>query len=61
MEITRALQTIWMREMSNPQRAMQVATEYNQRLFQTTMNVWTDAVSRFWGLPQQEEEEKRQA
>ncbi|HZG63103.1 MAG TPA: class I poly(R)-hydroxyalkanoic acid synthase [Rubrobacteraceae bacterium] len=58
MEITRALQTIWMREMSNPQRAMQVATEYNQRLFQTTMNVWTDAVSRFWGLPQQEEEEE---
>ena len=57
-EIIRALQTLWMREMSNPQRAMQVATEYNQRLFETTMNVWTDAVSRFWGLPRQEEEEE---
>jgi polyhydroxyalkanoate synthase subunit PhaC len=57
-EITRALQTLWMREMSNPQRAMQVATEYNQRLFETTMNVWTDATSRFWGLSRQEDEEK---
>lgn len=57
VEITRALQTLWMREMSNPQRAMQVAAEYNQRLFETTMNVWTDTVSRFWGLQQEEEEE----
>src|ERR671916_914911 len=32
VEITRALQTLWMREMSNPARAMQVVTEYNQRL-----------------------------
>jgi polyhydroxyalkanoate synthase len=59
-EITRALQTLWMRELSDPQRAMQVATEYNQRLFQTTMNVWTDAASRFWGLPQQEEQEEEE-
>ena len=57
-EITRALQTLWMRELSNPQRAMQVATEYNQRLFQTTLNVWTGAASRFWGLQQREEEEE---
>src|SRR5829696_8327561 len=57
-EITRALRTLWMRELSNPQRAMQVATEYNQRLFQKTMNVWTDATSRFWGLQQREEEEE---
>ena len=56
-EITRALQTLWMREMSNPQRAMQMATEYNRRLFETTMNVWTDTVSRFWGLQQEKEEE----
>ncbi|HEV2743662.1 MAG TPA: hypothetical protein VGV91_10935, partial [Rubrobacter sp.] len=56
-EITRALQTLWMREMSNPQRAMQVTMEHNQRLFETTMNVWTEAASRFWGMPRQEEEE----
>jgi polyhydroxyalkanoate synthase len=58
VEITRALQTLWMREMSNPARAMQVATEYNQRLFQETMNVWSGAIARFWGTPQQEEEEE---
>jgi len=56
VEITRALQTLWMREMSNPARAMQVATEYNQRLFQETMNVWSGAMARFWGMPQQGEE-----
>ena len=58
-EITRALRTLWMRELSNPQRAVQVATEYNQRLFQTTMNTWTDAASRFWRLQQWEEEEEK--
>jgi polyhydroxyalkanoate synthase len=57
-EIARALQTLWMREMSNPVRAAQVATEYNRRLFETTMNVWTEAAFRFWGLQQEEEEEK---
>src|SRR5215210_5570013 len=59
-EITRPLQTLWMREMSDPQRAMQVATKYNQRLFETTLDVWTDAASRFWGLPQQEEQEEEE-
>src|SRR5829696_5031104 len=57
-EITRALQTLWMRELSNPQRAMQVATEYNQRIFQETMNVWSGAMARFWGMQQREEEEE---
>jgi polyhydroxyalkanoate synthase len=58
VEITRALQTLWMREMSNPQRVMQVATEYNLRLFEKSMDVWSKATARFWGLPQQEEEEE---
>src|SRR5918992_5980830 len=58
VEITRALQTLWMREMSDPARAMQRATEYNQRLFQETMNIWSDAATRFWGMPQQEEAEE---
>jgi len=35
MEISKALQTLWKREMSDPQRAMQVATDYNRRLFET--------------------------
>jgi len=57
-EITRALQTLWMREMSDPQRAMQVATDFNRRLFEKSMNVWTDAAYRFWGVQRQEEEEE---
>lgn len=56
MEISRALQTLWMREMSDPQRAMQAATDYNRRLFETNMKVWSDVASRFWGLPRQEAE-----
>ena len=58
MEISKSLQTLWTREMSDPVRAMQVATDYNVRLFDTTMKVWSDSAARFWGLPQQEVEEK---
>ncbi|HZY64873.1 MAG TPA: class I poly(R)-hydroxyalkanoic acid synthase [Rubrobacteraceae bacterium] len=57
-EITRSLQTLWMREMSNPQRAMQRATEYNQRLFEKSTEVWTDAILRFWGMRREDEEEE---
>ncbi len=57
-EISRSLQTLWVREMSNPQRAMQAATEYNTRLMAATMETWTTAVSRMWGLPVPEQ--KRQ-
>ncbi len=59
-EITRSLQTLWMREMSDPARATERAIEYNRRLFETTMNIWQDAASRFWGVPREgggEEEE----
>jgi len=58
VEITRSLQTLWAREMSDPARATQQAMEYNQRFFETTMEVWSDATSRFWGLPLQEEKEE---
>jgi polyhydroxyalkanoate synthase len=57
VEITRALQTLWMREMSDPARAMQVATDFNQRLFEKSMEVWGNAAARFWGMQQDEEEE----
>lgn len=57
-EIARALQTLWMRELSDPARATQRAVEYNQRLFETTMEVWSDATARFWGLPREEKEEE---
>jgi polyhydroxyalkanoate synthase subunit PhaC len=57
-DIARALQTLWAREMSDPARAMQRTTEYNRRLFETTMEVWSDAAARFWGLPREEKEEE---
>src|SRR5829696_1114727 len=57
VEITRALQTLWAREMRDPARAAQRAAEYNRRHFETTMKVWGDATARFWGLPREEEEE----
>src|ERR671929_1678101 len=58
VEITRALQTLWMREMSNPARAVQVTTDFNRRLFEKSMQVWQDAAFRFWGMRQGEEEEE---
>ena len=59
VEITRALQTLWAREMSDPAAAAQRAAEYNRRFFETTMEVWSDATARFWGLPQQERKRRR--
>src|ERR687890_1053440 len=60
MEISKALQTLHQRQMSDPQRTMQVVTEYNRRLFETTMKVWSDTASRFSGLPCQEVEEEEE-
>lgn len=58
-EIIQSLQTLWMREMSDPQRAMQAAVEYNTRTMAATMEVWNTAVAQMWGLPVPEQ--KKQA
>ena len=58
MEISKSLQTLMKRQMSDPQRAMKVATDYNQRLLKTNVKVWSDTAARFWGLPRQEEAEE---
>ncbi len=57
-EISRSLQTLWMREMSDPQRAMQAATEYNTRMMAATMETWNTAVARMWGLPVPEQKKQ---
>ncbi|MGH8503402.1 MAG: PHA/PHB synthase family protein [Gammaproteobacteria bacterium] len=57
-EITRALQTLWVREMSDPERAMQVATQYHYRLLEATMDMWADAATRFWGFPRPQQDSK---
>ncbi len=59
VEISRALRTLWEREMSDPRRAMQIAADYNQRLFETNMKVWGDTMSRLWDLSPQEGGEER--
>ncbi|CAN5587755.1 class I poly(R)-hydroxyalkanoic acid synthase [soil metagenome] len=51
VEISQSLQTLWMREMSDPQRAMQVANECNSRMMAATMEAWNTAVAQMWGLP----------
>src|SRR5215211_1942373 len=60
MEISKALQTLHTRQMSDPQRTKQVATDYNRRLEEAMVKVWNDAASRFWGLPRQEQEEEEE-
>jgi len=59
MEISKSLQTLMKREMSDPQRAMKAATDYNRRLFETNMKVWSDIASSLSGQPRQEEEEEK--
>src|SRR5215210_2661193 len=59
VEITRALQTLWAREMSDPVRAMERATDFNAKLFGATMRSWQEAANRFWGLETPQEEEGR--
>src|ERR687897_211672 len=58
VEITRALQTLWAREMSDPARAMERATDFNARLFGATMRSWQEATNRFWGLQTSQEEDE---
>src|SRR5215212_454605 len=58
IEITRSLQTLWAREMSDPARAIERATDFNAKLFGATMRSWQEATNRMWGLgaPQEEED-----
>ena len=58
VEITRALQTLWAREMSDPARAMERATDFNARLFGATMRSWQEATNRLWGLGTSQEEDE---
>jgi polyhydroxyalkanoate synthase len=49
-EIIRALQTLWQREMANPERAMQVFAEYNLRLMEAAVDVWDKVLHSFLGM-----------
>jgi polyhydroxyalkanoate synthase len=58
--ISQALQALWMREMSNPERAMQRTMDFNMKLMNSSVNAWQDAASRFWGLQTGEEKEEEE-
>src|SRR5918993_1291381 len=58
IEITRALQTLWMREMSDPVRATQVAADYNRRFVQASMEVWQEAEETANGQADTEEQRR---
>ena len=59
VEISKSLQSLWQREMSDPAKAMQRATDFNARLWGATFESWQDAANRFWGIGGQKEEEGR--
>ncbi len=57
LEITRALQTLWLREMSDPSRAIESAAEFNAKVWRSTFDVWQESMARMWGLPATEPQE----
>ncbi|MGI8650047.1 MAG: PHA/PHB synthase family protein [Rubrobacter sp.] len=54
--ITRSLQTLWQREMSDPNRAFERATKFNMKVWGATMEAWSNTISRAWGIPVKESE-----
>src|SRR5918997_6235592 len=58
VEITRALQTLWQRELSDPVSAFQRATDFQAKVWGATLENWQDAASRFWGIETRTEEEE---
>ena len=59
VEISKSLQTLWQREMSDPAAAMQRATDFNAKLWGATFESWQDAINRFWGIEVKKGEEDR--
>ena len=58
LEITRALQTLWLRELSDPSKAIESAAEFNAKVWSSTFEVWQESMARMWGLPAKEEKEE---
>ncbi len=49
-EIARALRTVWLHQLSRPESAITAAAELNLRLFQSSCDIWTEAVQRWCGM-----------
>ena len=56
-EIARALRTIWLRSLHQPEKAISSATDLNARILSAATEVWNDAGRRWWvgagsGIPE---------
>src|SRR6266545_2946330 len=49
-EIVRALRTVWIRSLSNPATAVTSFWELNERLVQSTMEIWGEAARKWAGV-----------
>ena len=49
-EIVRSLRTVWIRSLSDPERAVASFAEMNARLVQSAMEIWGEAVRKWAGV-----------
>ncbi|HTJ90392.1 MAG TPA: class I poly(R)-hydroxyalkanoic acid synthase [Acidocella sp.] len=49
-EIARALRTVWLLQLTRPERAISTATQLNLQLFQSSFEIWTEAAQRWCGM-----------
>ncbi len=49
-EIARALRTVWLRSLSNPDKAVAAVTEFNARVLRSAMEIWNESAQRWLGL-----------
>jgi hypothetical protein len=54
-KVATALQTVWMRAMSDPARMARTSAELAQRMSQATLEVWRAALARWLGQPAPEQ------
>jgi polyhydroxyalkanoate synthase len=50
-EIARALRSVWLRSLAQPEKAVATAAELNARLLTTATEIWSDAYRRWWEGP----------
>ena len=58
VEIGKSLQTLWQREMSDPAKAVQRASDFNAKVWGATFESWQNAANRFWGIQGRKDEEE---
>jgi polyhydroxyalkanoate synthase subunit PhaC len=49
-EVVRALRIVWLRRLADPAQAMPAVVELNTRAWQSAVEAWNAAATRWWGL-----------